>query len=174
MKDSSWTWMEEWVSRFDPCWLTIIITISTQAKPGTKIQMQLNWQHVKMLDQSVKSQQSGYKCNGSLPYDTCMYRAVIKVIQSRRYVDERPFARPWPQPPSPTAPSPGCLATRPSAPLTMTEMPASGLIIIGSPTNREDEMMENIEVKNNIAGWLSQSLCISLSECWWSKQRGAT
>ena len=45
---------------------------------GTRIQTQINWQQVKMLDQSVKSQQSGYRCNGSQPYDDCMYDAVKK------------------------------------------------------------------------------------------------
>ena len=48
--------------------------------PNTKIQMQLNWLHVKMLDQSLKSQESGFKCNGSVPYDTCMYAAVTEVM----------------------------------------------------------------------------------------------
>ena len=49
-----------------------------QVMLGTRIQTQINWQQVKMLDQSVKSQQSGYRCNGSKPYDDCMYDAVKK------------------------------------------------------------------------------------------------
>ena len=44
-----------------------------------KTQMQLSWLHIKMLDQSVKTQENGYRCNGSVPYDTCIYSAVTKV-----------------------------------------------------------------------------------------------
>ena len=43
-------------------------------------QMQINWLHVKMLDQSKKSKKSDFSCNSSVEYDTCMYRAVIQVI----------------------------------------------------------------------------------------------
>jgi len=50
--------------------------------PNMKTQMQINWLHVKMLDQSLKSQESGFKCNGSVPYDTCMYAAVTKAMTS--------------------------------------------------------------------------------------------
>ena len=58
--------------------LNILIFV-VKSVPNTRVQMQLSWLHVKMLDQSMKSQQSDYKCNGSVPYDTCMYAAVIKV-----------------------------------------------------------------------------------------------
>ena len=58
--------------------LNILICV-VKSVPNTRVQMQLSWLHVKMLDQSMKSQQSDYKCNGSVPYDTCMYAAVIKV-----------------------------------------------------------------------------------------------
>ena len=51
--------------------------------PNTKTQMQINWLHVKMLDQALKSQQSGFKCNGSIPYDTCMYEAVTNVREPK-------------------------------------------------------------------------------------------
>ena len=55
-----------------------IVIFIVKSVPNTRVQMQLSWLHVKMLDQSMKSQQSGYKCNGSVPYDTCMYDAVMK------------------------------------------------------------------------------------------------
>ena len=63
------------------CFLLLFnqLMILTQTLPGSKIQMQINWQQVKMLDQSVKSQDSGYRCDGSISYDTCMYTAVTKV-----------------------------------------------------------------------------------------------
>ena len=50
-----------------------------QSMPHMKTQMQLSWLHMKMLDQSVKTQENVYRCNGSVPYDTCMYSALTKV-----------------------------------------------------------------------------------------------
>ena len=44
--------------------------------------MQINWLHVKMLDQSKKSKRSDFSCNSSVEYDTCMYRAVTQVLIS--------------------------------------------------------------------------------------------
>ena len=50
---------------------------------GTKIQMQVSWEQVKMLDKSFKStpfkSNNGYKCDATIIYDTCMYAAVRKV-----------------------------------------------------------------------------------------------
>ena len=48
-----------------------------------KTQMQLSWIHIKMLDQSVKSQASGYKCNSSNTYDSCIYSTVTNAMKSR-------------------------------------------------------------------------------------------
>jgi len=54
--------------------------MGTKVMRGTRVQMPINWEQVKMLDQSIKSQQSGYKCKASVPYDKCMYAAVIKAM----------------------------------------------------------------------------------------------
>ena len=41
--------------------------------------MQVNWPHMKMLDKSLKSEESGFTCTESVQYDACMYSAVTQV-----------------------------------------------------------------------------------------------
>ena len=103
--------------------------------------MQLNWLHVKMLDQSMKSKESGYKCNGSVPYDTCMYDAVIKVISvitcdlSWQYCW---LPRLWEVRQCRAALFPGFQGITRSAQIRLISTLLTGNIITGLLTNRQD------------------------------------
>ena len=142
MKDNIWTWMEEWESRLwlhTTEWLTIVSWLK-QILPNTKIQMQLNWLHVKMLDQSMKSKESGYKCNGSVPYDTCMYEAVIKVTSVLCDLSWQYYWLPrlWEERQCRAALFPGFQGITRSAQIRLISTLLTGNIITGLLTNRQD------------------------------------
>ena len=100
--------------------------------------MQVNWHHIKMLDKSLKSEESGFTCNESVQYDACMYSAVTQVSIVKEKLGHLKYSRQcWWKRRNP-AQFPGFLTISLSAHQKKTWTLAFGLIIKRLPINRKD------------------------------------